>query len=213
MNGWVILALLFAAAIGSLWLLRVRGAFLMFAASAMLFGGAGYALQGHPTLSGSPRTAAMREPPIPLADLRHEFFGNFTGEERWLTISDALARTGDTEGEVGVLQNAVGKYPGNAQLWVGLGNALVDHAGGLTPAGQFAYQRAAELAPGHPAPSFFLGLALARSGDRERALSLWNEILEDAPADAGWRPVVEDAVATVQPPRSSKAGEAPLPSQ
>ena len=213
MNGWVILALLFAAAIGSLWLLRVRGAFLMFAASAMLFGGAGYALQGHPTLSGSPRAAAMREPPIPLADLRHEFFGNFTGEERWLTISDALARTGDTEGEVGVLQNAVGKYPGNAQLWVGLGNALVDHAGGLTPASQFAYRRAAELAPGHPAPSFFLGLALARSGDREGALSLWREILASAPADAGWRPVVEDAVATLSPSALPKGGEAPLPSR
>jgi cytochrome c-type biogenesis protein CcmH len=199
-NGWIILVLLFAVALGSLWLLRVRGPFLMFAASAMLFGSAGYALQGQPMFAGSPRTASAAEPPIPLADLRHEFFGNFTGEESWLTISDALARTGDTEGAVGVLQNAVGKYPGNAQLWVGLGNALVDHAGGLTPASQFAFQRAAELAPGHPAPPFFLGLALARSGDRQGALGLWKEVLASAPANASWRPVVEDAVATLQPP-------------
>ena len=91
MNGWIILALLFAAAIGSLRLLRVRGAFLMFAASAMLFGGAGYALQGHPTLSGSPRAAAMREPPIPLTDLRHEFFGNFTGEADFLYRREVVA--------------------------------------------------------------------------------------------------------------------------
>ena len=206
MNGWVILALLFALALGALWLLRVRGPFLMFAASALLFGGAGYALQGHPMVAGSPREASAAEPPVPLAELRHEFFGNFTGEERWLTISDALARTGDTEGEVGILQNAVGKYPGNAHLWVGLGNALVDHAGGLTPASQFAFQRAAELAPGHPAPPFFLGLALARSGDRESALALWKEVLARAPADASWRPIVEDAVATLGAPPRTQTG-------
>jgi len=201
MSGWLIIALLFAVALGALWLLKVRGAFLMFAASAMLLGGAGYALQGNPDYAGSPRAATSAEPPIPLADIRHEFFGHFTGEESWLTISEALARTGDTEGAVNVLQNAVGKYPSNPQLWVGLGNALVDHAGGLTPASQFAFRRAAELAPGHPAPLFFMGLALARSGDRDGALALWKQILADAPANAGWRPVVEDGVAALQSPQ------------
>ena len=40
---------------------------------------------------------------------------------------------GDTEEAVGILQNAVNRYPGDEQLWIGLGNALVDHARGLTP--------------------------------------------------------------------------------
>jgi cytochrome c-type biogenesis protein CcmH len=208
MNGWIILALLFAAALGSLWLLKVRGPLLMFAASAMLFGGVGYALQGHPTYAGSPRAAVTAEPPIPLTNIRHDFFGHFTGEESWLSISEALARTGDTEGSVNVLQNAVGKYPGNAQLWMGLGNALVDHAGGLTPASQFAFQRAAELAPGHPAAPFFMGLALARSGDKEGALALWKQLLADAPANAGWRPIVEDAVAALEGPPARGGKEA-----
>jgi cytochrome c-type biogenesis protein CcmH len=205
MNGWIILASLFVAALGALWLFKVRGPALKFAASAMLLGAAGYALQGNPTYAGSPRQAVLAEPPMPLADLRHAFFGHFTGEESWLSISEALARTGDTAGAVGVLQNAVGKYPGNAQLWIGLGNALVDHAGGLTPASEFAFQRAAELAPGHPAPPFFMGLALARSGDRDGALALWRGVLADAPANAEWRPVVEDAVAALQAPPSPQA--------
>ena len=64
-------------------------------------------------------------------------------------------------------------------MWVGLGNALVDHAGTLTPAGELAYRRAAELAPGHPAPRFFLGLALARSGDRAGAVAMWRQILAE----------------------------------
>jgi cytochrome c-type biogenesis protein CcmH len=199
MTGWVILAILVVVAIAALWLLRVRGAVLMLALSAMLFGCIGYVVQGHPALAGSPRAPEETPPPIPLTEMRHAFFGNFTGEESWLTISEALDRTGDTEEAVGVLQNAVHKYPGNAQLWVGLGNALVDHAGVLTPASEYAYERAAELAPGHPAPMFFMGLALARSGDRQDALAMWKRVLANAPADADWRPMVEDAVAALQP--------------
>jgi cytochrome c-type biogenesis protein CcmH len=199
MTGWIILAVLFAAALGALALLRVRGSILMLSASAMLFGCIGYVLQGHPGLAGSPREAESLQAPIPLTDMRHAFFGNFTGEESWLSISDALARSGDTEEAVGVLQNAVGKYPRNAQLWVGLGNALVDHAGVLTPASEYAYERAAELAPGHPAPVFFMGLALARSGDGQGALALWKQVLAQAPADAPWRPMIEDAVAALSP--------------
>jgi cytochrome c-type biogenesis protein CcmH len=198
-TGWIILAVLFAASLGALALLRVRGAVLMLAASAMLFGCIGYVVQGRPGLAGSPREAGSLQAPIPLTDMRHAFFGNFTGEESWLAISEALARSGDTEQAVGVLQNAVGKYPRNPQLWVGLGNALVDHAGVLTPASEYAYERAAELAPGHPAPLFFMGLALARSGDGQGALALWKQVLANAPVNAEWRPMVEDAVAALSP--------------
>jgi cytochrome c-type biogenesis protein CcmH/NrfG len=42
----------------------------------------------------------------------------------------------------------------------GLGNALVLHADGMmTPAAELAFQRAAKLAPDHPGPKFFYGLA------------------------------------------------------
>jgi cytochrome c-type biogenesis protein CcmH len=199
-TGWIILAGLFAIALLTLWLLKVRGATLMLAASAMLFGCVGYVVQGHPSLAGSPRAAESTPAPVPLTNMRHAFFGNFSGEESWLSISEALARSGDTEDSVNVLKNAIGKYPSDPQLWVGLGNALVDHAGVLTPASEYSYERAAELAPGHPAPLFFMGLALARSGDREGALALWKQILAKAPADAEWRPLVEDAVAALEAP-------------
>ena len=201
MNAWVLLGLLVAASLGSLWLLRVRGAMLQFAAAALMFGCAGYAVQGNPGLRGSPKAARTDVPPIPLTDMRHAFFGHFTPEESWIAISEGLARSGDTEGAVGVLQNAIGKYPDDPQLWIGLGNALFDHAGVLTPASEFAYERAAELTPGHPAPPFFMGLALARSGDGRAALAIWAQILANAPADAEWRPMVEAAVKALKVPR------------
>jgi cytochrome c-type biogenesis protein CcmH len=133
--------------------------------------------------------------------MRHAFFGQFTGAESWLRISEALASRGNTKDAVGALRSAVREHPDDPVLWIGLGNALVDHSRGLTPASQFAYERAAELAPGHPAPAFFMGLALARSGDRASAVALWKEILAAAPAEAEWRPLVEDAVAALEEPR------------
>jgi cytochrome c-type biogenesis protein CcmH/NrfG len=90
-------------------------------------------------------------------------------------------------------------------LWIGLGNALVDHAHGMTPAAELAYRRAEEMMPGYPGPPFFYGLALARSGDREGAVKIWRGILATAPPGATWRPLVEQGVAALSPPPSAKS--------
>ena len=199
MIGFLILVLLIALSLGALWLLRVRGAALTASAAALLLSGAGYALQGSPGVPGAPAQNTEGRDIFPLTQARHAFFGQFTFAEPWLRMSEALARDGKSEDAVGILQNAVKRYPGDPQLWIGLGNALVDQARGMTPAAELAYKRAEEAAPGHPAAPFFYGLALARSGDRDGALRLWNDILEKAPANASWRPLVEQGVAALSP--------------
>jgi cytochrome c-type biogenesis protein CcmH len=198
-SGWLAAVVLIALALGALWLLGLRGAMLQLAGAAVLFGAAGYAVQGHPGVPGSPRQANSRAAPIPLTPLRHAFYGQFTPSEHWLVISESFARRGSTQVAAGVLRSAVREHPRDPELWVGLGNALVDHAGVMTPAAELAFTRAAELSPGHPAPLFFMGLALARSGDGAGAVALWRSILADAPANASWRPIVEDAIAALQP--------------
>ena len=195
--GWLFLVLLIAASLGALRLLGVRSGLLQACAAALLFGAVGYAVQGRSGLAGAPARGSAARAVLPLTDARHAFFGNFSAEEGWLRISEALARDGNTEDAVGILQNAVRRYPGSPQLWIGLGNALVDHARGLTPAAELAYRRAAELSPGYPAPTFFYGLALARSGDRTAAVTLWKQILAKAPPRASWRPLVEQGVAAL----------------
>jgi len=200
MSGWLVLAALIALGIGAFRLLGLRGPMLQLAAASLLIGASGYALQGRPGLSGSPRAAAANREVVPLTGARDAFFGEFTPSGHWLLLSDSMARRGDTADAAGILRSAVREHPRDVALWVGLGNALVDHAGVLTPAAQLAYERAVELAPGHPAAPFFSGLALARSGDRAGALALWREILAEAPADASWRPMVEDAIAALEPP-------------
>lgn len=204
MSGWIVLALLFAGSLGLLRWLGLRGPLLQLGAAALLFGCAGYALQAHPEVAGSPRHARSAEPPVPLTRIRHAFFGQFAAAEPWLRISEALASRGNSKDAVGVLRSAVRERPGDPALWIGLGNALVDHSRGLTPASQFAYHRAGQLAPGHPAPAFFTGLALARSGEREAGIALWKEVLAGAPADAPWRPMVEDSVAALSAPTTGE---------
>ena len=201
--GWVILLFLIALSVGALRLLGARGPGLTASAAALLFGAAGYAFQGRPLLPGTPVQNDERRDVFPLTQARHAFFGNFAPAEPWLRMSEALARDGKSEDSVGILQNAVKKYPADPQLWIGLGNALVDHARGITPAAELAYRRGEEAVPGHPGAPFFHGLALARSGDREGALKLWRGILADAPPDASWRPLVERGVAMLGPPPAS----------
>jgi cytochrome c-type biogenesis protein CcmH len=66
-----------------------------------------------------------------------------------------------------------------------------------------AYQRAAELSPGYPAAPFFYGLALARSGQPEAAVAVWQRILADAPPNASWRPLVEAGIAALSKPETA----------
>jgi len=198
MTGFVILAMLALAVLGLLWALRVRGVVLTLAAAALALGCAGYAVQGSPGLGGSPDRLAARPPAVPLTAARKAMMGQFTPADSWITISESYARRGKSQDAVGILRSAIRARPADYSLWVALGNALADHSRTLTPAARFAFARAAQLAPNHPAPRFFLGLALARSGEPEQALALWREVLAEAPAEASWRPFVEDGVAAIE---------------
>jgi cytochrome c-type biogenesis protein CcmH len=201
--GWLLLLLLIAVSLGALRLLGARGAAFTASAAALLLGAAGYALQGSPSLAGAPAAGMEGRDIFPLTQARHSFFGDFTPAEPWLRMSEALAHDGKTEDSVGILENAVKRYPGDPQLWIGLGNALVDHARGITPAAELAYRRAEAVSPGHPGAPFFYGLALARSGDRDGALKLLLQILAKAPPKVSWRPLVEQGVSALGGPGAS----------
>ncbi|HXG80528.1 MAG TPA: tetratricopeptide repeat protein [Sphingomicrobium sp.] len=212
MSGYVGLLVIALLASALLWLMKLRGPMLTLAGAAIAFGCAGYALQGSPGLPGQPRATAERQPPMPLTGARHALLGQFDYADTWLNMADALTSRGNTEDAAKLLQAQVERHPNDYKLWVGLGNALTDHARTITPAARLAYARAAELAPGYPAPPFFLGLAEARSGNPEEAVRLWREILANAPPDASWRPMIEQGLllmtqgAALPPPPSDQAG-------
>lgn len=197
--GWLILILLIGTALGVIRLFGVTGAMLKLTAAALLLGACGYALQGRPGLSGATATARATGEAVPLTKARHVFFGEFSGSEHWLRISESMARRGNTQDAAGILRSGLRDRPQDLMLWIGLGNALVEHAGGMTPPAELAFTQAEQLAPGHPAAPFFRGFALARSGDPAAAVAIWRSLLANAPADASWRPLVEDGVAALTP--------------
>ena len=194
MTGFLWLGLMAAFSLALMWLMRLRGPMVTLGAAAIAFGCAGYALQGSPGLPGQPRASAERPAAMPLTGARHALMGQFDYSDNWLNMADALASRGKTEDAARLLQAQVARHPGDYKLWVGLGNALTDHARTLTPAARLAFQRAAELAPGYPAPKFFLGLAEIRSGNPEEGVRLWHEILATAPQNASWRPMIENGL-------------------
>ena len=209
MSGWVLILLLASAALLALWrFARLDRTALQFVASALLLGMAGYAWQGSPVLSGSPKRppAQQKLPDSEFASVRQDLLGRFDTADRWLTIADSYQRSGNSRDAAGVIRAGLRAHPRDADLWVGLGNALVIHADGMmNPAAQLAFRRAAEIAPDHPGPRFFYGLALAQAGQLDEAERVWRELLAGAPPSAVWRGAIEERLAMLAEARAMGA--------
>jgi cytochrome c-type biogenesis protein CcmH/NrfG len=155
-------------------------------AAALVLGLAGYAWQGNPGLPGSPRAAAATAPKFDeeLAKRRRALGERLGPASQWLIVSDAMGRQGKTRESANVLVSALREHPRDANLWLGLGNALVAHGGGIvSPSADFAFRRAEQIEPDAPAAAYFHGLALARSGQLEQARKVWGALAARLPAD------------------------------
>jgi cytochrome c-type biogenesis protein CcmH len=186
--GWIIGTV--ALALLALWRFgQLKKSALELSIAALLLAVAGYALQGSPSVPGSPTTAPadINSAEVP-ADLRKGFASSMNAEGQWLALADALMQAGRSRAAVSILSEGSRKAPQNPDIWVGLGNALFVHGGGqMNPAAQYAFERAAQIAPNHPGPPFFLGFALMRAGKMEEAGEVWRALLARAPKDAPWR--------------------------
>ena len=70
---------------------------------------------------------------------------------------------------------------------------------------------AADIAPQHPGPPFFMGLALAQSGRLAEARTIWAALLERAPAEASYRGDLESRLARIDTMIVGQGGGAPVP--
>jgi cytochrome c-type biogenesis protein CcmH/NrfG len=206
--GWLFI-LFFALAVGiALWrAARFDKAAMQFLAAALLLAFAGYAWQGQPHQPGAPHEApqARRLPDSQFAATRAQMLGRFNTATAWLTLADAYHREGDTWSAAEILRSGLRQHPNDPDIWVGYGNALVLHSGGLmTPAAQLAFNRAAALAPNHPGPKFFYGLSLAQGGKFDEAERVWRDLLSSAPANAEWRPMVEARLSALAEARAGQ---------
>ena len=197
--GWLVifaLVLLVGAALWK-WGKLPRSAFEPVAA-ALLLGLAGYALQGRPGTPG--KSVAPRAEAVPIdekqVETRAQMGQRFGTAAQWLTAADGAMRAGVPQAAVTYIRSGLKENPRDPDLWVGLGNALIVHNGGMvSPAATYAFQKAADIAPNHPGPPFFMGLAFAQSGQFAQAKAVWSQLLARAPADAPWRADLESRLA------------------
>ena len=206
---WIVIALMAVVALGVMRLAGLRGGLMTLAGAALAFAGAGYVLQGRPDLPGQPRERAEQPAPLPLTQARAALMDQFSTGARWLVMADALESRGHTQDAANLIAAQLRRHPNDYDLWVGLGNALADHAHGLTPAADAAFERAKAIGPKAPAAPFFHGLALARSGRVGEGVAEWKALLATAPGNASWRPFVDNAVRMVggepEPAAASRA--------
>jgi cytochrome c-type biogenesis protein CcmH len=217
---WVIVLLIAATVFGLLaFVLKMPRAGWELSGAALLVGIAGYALQGSPAQPGAPKAPVenKRAADEALVKQRQQMGDQFAQGQSWLILADGLARQGQYGAAAEVLRKGTQQFPKDADLWVSLGNALVGHSDGLiTPAAQFAFQKAASIAPDHPGPPFFMGLALAQSGRLADARAMWAELLRRSPDDAPYRGDLVERIQRIDSiiAQSSGAGTAgaPVPS-
>jgi cytochrome c-type biogenesis protein CcmH len=197
--GWLIILGLTAVTGAALWKWGglPRSAFEPVAA-ALLLGLAGYALQGRPAQPGSPVAPRVQSVEIDQADIetRGKMGQRFGSGPNWLVAADGAMRAGMPQAAVTYIKSGLKDNPRDPDLWVGLGNALIVHSGGMvSPAATYAFQRAADIAPEHPGPPFFMGLAFAQSGQFAQARAIWTELLQRSPPQAPWRADLEQRLA------------------
>jgi cytochrome c-type biogenesis protein CcmH len=153
----------------------------------------------------NPNNAAM-------VDARRDFFGADKLPSRYVTTADGFARNGQFEDAAGFLRIAIKQNPNDVEAWLALGNALVEHAdGSLTPAALYSYSQAEKIAPNNPAPAYFLGVGLLRSGRPAETRQIWADMLARAPEGAEWAEPMRLRLERLDALLSQMSGAAPAP--
>ena len=170
-------------------------------AATLALGLAGYAIAGQPGYAAHPAA-----PPAPDGAATAEYeasrlalLDNYGDAAAWLSLSDAMMRQGHSAEAVRGLQVALKAMPDNADLWIGLGQALTVHGEGyVNPAARLAFDRASQLDPKNPAPRFFLGLAFLQAGKPREALAEWRALRQASPEDAPWLPELDRKIGAAE---------------
>ena len=183
---WVLdIGLAIAAFVAMAFVLRLPRAAWTSVLAALALGLAGYAMQGRPGLAGAPGSVASvaEGSGEAMVDLRRAVVPDrFHSRSSRLLIADAFARRDRPEEAATMLRGAIREAPRDSEAWLALGNALTAATDGrLTPAAQYAYRRAEELAPESPGVPFFVGIAQLQANNFLDARMLWGEALRRAP--------------------------------
>ncbi len=125
----------------------------------------------------------------------------------WLLLGRAYLALGDANDAALAFSRAIATSPPEVRpmLWSNYGMALTTAAGSVTPDAEAAFRNALSHNPRDVMARFYLGEAFAERRDITNALSMWQSLLADTPANAPWRGALLDRIALLE----GSAGQAP----
>ena len=159
-------------------------------AAGLVLGLVGYAFQGSPNLPSTP-VLSKPLPPVQLPannNAQNNLIGQVGPDSQTLAQADAYFRINRPDLAARVIQGALSRDPNNPALWTGLGNAMVGHEKGfLSPAAEYAYVRALQIAPRYSGALYFYGVALAENDRAKEARPFFERLVETIPEEAPFR--------------------------
>lgn len=177
-----------------------------------------YLSLGAPDLPGQPLAARLAAPPEKrsietlVAQVEAHLERNPTDARGWEVLAPVYMRLGRFADAVKARRNVLRLDAPTASREADLGEALTAQANGIVTAeAKSAFERALALDRNDFRARFFSGLAAEQDGQRTRAASIWRQLIEDAPHDAGWIDYVRQALARVDDASSVAATATPKP--
>jgi cytochrome c-type biogenesis protein CcmH len=126
---------------------------------------------------------------------------NPTDGRGWNVLAPVLIKLGRFDDAVRAYRNSITYNGDSAASRADLGEAMSAAAGGVVTAEAKAeFERAVALDADEVKARFFLGLSAEQDGRASEAAAIWRAMLEKAPANAPWRPLIQAALARVGGP-------------
>lgn len=134
-----------------------------------------------------------------LAQIETHLAGNPEDGRGWEVVGPVYMRLGRFDDALKARRNALRLLGSNAKREADLGETLVAAANGIVTAdAKAAFDRAVAIEPRDVRARFFIGLAAEQDGTPAAAAAIWRDLLDQAPANAPWVPLVKQALARAQ---------------
>lgn len=127
----------------------------------------------------------------------------------WEALAPVYMHLGRYEDSARAWQHAIATLGDSAEREENLGESLVAAAdGAVTSQARKAFNRALSLDRSSVTARYYTGLAAKQDGRRDEAARIWRDLVAVAPPDAEWVDTIRDALARLDEPFGSEAGNA-----
>lgn len=163
-----------------------------------------YGAYGSPNNPGQPLSARLKAEPervdiaAALARIEAHLARHPDDGRGWDVVAPVYLRTGRFEDAAKAFDAANRLLGETAPRLASLGEALMSAKEGIVPAeARAAFERALQLEPGSPKPTFYLAQAAEQDGDAAKARGFYADMIAHAPPDAPWVAVVRERLAAL----------------